>query len=86
MGDSTGISGVVSRAGAAVDRAYVTVKDPDGNFTGERRTEVGGEGRFQFHLGPGRWVVEAKAAGSEPVLHELELAAGEQADVRIDLR
>jgi hypothetical protein len=85
MGDSTGISGVVSRAGAAVDRAYVTVKDPDGNFTGERRTEVGGNGRFQFHLGPGRWVLEAKAAGSDPVLQELELASGEQAEVVLEL-
>ena len=85
MGDSTGISGVVSRAGAAVDRAYVTVKDPEGNFTGERRTEVGGNGRFQFHLGPGRWVLEAKAAGTDPVLQELELASGEQAQVVLEL-
>ena len=85
MGDSTGITGVVSRAGAPADRAYVTVRDPDGNFTGERRTEVGGEGRFQFHLGPGRWVVEAVAAGSEPVRRELELAAGEQAEVVLEL-
>lgn len=85
MGDSTSISGVVSRGGAAVDRAYVTVKDPDGNFTGERRTEVGGEGRFQFHLGPGRWVLEARAAGSEPVLRELELASGERAEVVLEL-
>ena len=85
MGETTGIAGVVSRGGEPADRAYVTVRDPDGNFTGERRTEVGGEGRFQFHLGPGRWVLEARAAGSEPVLRELELASGERAEVRLEL-
>jgi uncharacterized protein DUF1416 len=85
MAHWTRIAGVVTRGDAPVDRAYVTVRDTAGNFTGERRTEVGGEGRFAFHLGPGRWVLEAVAAGSELVRREVELAPGEEAEVRIEL-
>jgi hypothetical protein len=46
------LAGVVHRAGAPAGRAYVTVRDRDGNFTGERRTADGGG--FGFALARAR--------------------------------
>jgi len=85
MGDWADIAGVVRNGGVPADRAYVTVRDPEGNFTGERRTEVGGEGRFSFHLSAGSWLLEAVAPGTERVTTELELRPGEEAVVEIEL-
>jgi uncharacterized protein DUF1416 len=79
------IAGVVRRAGAPADRVYVTVRDRDGNFTGERRTADGGGGGFSFELAPGRWLLEALAAGGLRASAELELAPGERRDVVLEL-
>jgi hypothetical protein len=79
------IAGVVRRAGAPADRAYVTVRDRDGNFTGERRTADGGDGGFSFELAPGRWRLEALAAGGLRASAELELVPGERRDVVLEL-
>jgi hypothetical protein len=85
MGDWASIAGVVRRAGAPADGAYVTVRDPAGNFTGERRTDAGGEGRFRFHLSPGSWVLEAVAPRTDAVRRKIDLGPGEEALVEIDL-
>ncbi len=79
------IAGVVLRDGAPVGRAYVTVRDRNGDFTGERRTADGGDGGFSFELAPGRWRVEALAAGGLRASAQVELAPGERRVVALEL-
>ena len=79
------LAGVVLRDGAPAGRAYVTVSDRAGNFTGERRTADGGDGSFSFELAPGRWRLEALAAGGLRASAEVELAPGERRVVALAL-
>jgi hypothetical protein len=79
------LAGAVRRAGAPAARTYVTVRDRNGDFTGERRTADGGDGGFSFELAPGRWRLEALAAGGMRASAEVELAAGERRFVELEL-
>ena len=79
------LAGVVLRDGAPAGRAYVTVADGAGNFTGERRTADGGDGGFSFELSPGRWRLEVLAAGGLRASAEVELAPGERRFVELEL-
>jgi hypothetical protein len=80
------LAGVVLRDGAPAGRAYVTVSDRAGNFTGERRTADGGDGGFSFELAPGRWRLQALAAGGLRASAEVELAPGERRVVTLELQ
>ena len=79
------LAGVVLRDGAPAGRVYVTVADRAGNFTGERRTADGGDGGFSFELAPGRWRLQALAAGGLHASAEVELAPGERRLVTLEL-
>jgi Protein of unknown function (DUF1416) len=79
------LAGVVLRDGAPAGQAYVTVADRDGNFTGERRTARDGDGAFSFELSPGRWRLQALAAGGLRAHAEVELGPGERREVVLEL-
>jgi len=75
------VEGTIRRGGAPVAGAYVQVLDPQGAFTGERRT--GGDGAYRFYLVPGRWSLVAFAGGGGRAERELTLDEGDA--VRLDL-
>ena len=76
------VQGTVGRAGAPLGGAYVQVLDLDGAFTGERRT--GADGRYRFHLVPGRWTIVAFAPGTDRAAREVELAEGQELELPIE--
>ena len=80
---ATIVQGTVRRGGAPLAGAYVQVLDVDGAFTGERRTAA--DGRYRFHLVPGRWSIVAFAHGAERTVHDLTLSDGEERDLEVQL-
>jgi hypothetical protein len=79
----TTLEGTITRGGAPLSRAYVQLRDPAGEFTGERRTLDDGD--YLFYLEPGRWGVVVFAAGGARVEREIEIPAGDAARLDIDL-
>jgi hypothetical protein len=79
----TTLEGTITRAGAPLPRAYVQLRDPAGEFTGERRTLE--DGAYLFYLGPGRWSVVVFAAGGTRVEREIEIPAGGAARLDIEV-
>lgn len=69
------IHGSVSRGGAPVEGAYLSLIQPPDEFIAERRT--GPDGTYEFHTTPGDWVVVCRAAGSEPAKQAVSAEAGE---------
>lgn len=80
---STVVQGTVRRAGAPLGGAYVQVLDPDGAFTGERRTAP--DGRYRFHLVPGRWSIVAFAPRTDRAVHEIDLVDGQELELPLEL-
>ena len=68
------IRGVVTRAGAPVEGAYLTLNKGE-DFIAERRT--GPDGVYEFHTSPGDWVVICRASGADAVRQEVNSDAGE---------
>ena len=79
----TTLQGTITRGGAPLPRAYVQLRDPAGEFTGERRTLDDGE--YLFYLEPGRWRLVVFAAGGTRLEREIEIPAGDAARLDIDL-
>lgn len=74
MSSTLKIHGLVRRAGAPVEGAYITLNQGDA-FIAERRT--GPDGTYEFHTTPGAWVLVCRASGSEPARREVTAEAGD---------
>ena len=59
----TTLEGTVTRGGEPLARAYVQLRDTQGEFTGEWRTRA--DGAYLFHLSPGPWNVVVLTASDE---------------------
>lgn len=81
--ERTTLEGTITRHGAPLPRAYVQLRDPAGEFTGERRTVE--DGAYLFYLEPGRWSVVVFAAGGARAERHVEIPAGEAARLDIEL-
>jgi hypothetical protein len=77
------VEGTIRRGGTPASGAYVQVLDPQGAFTGERRT--GPDGAYRFHLVAGRWSLVAFAAGGARAERAVTLADGDAVRVDLDL-
>lgn len=75
--ERTTLEGTVTRAGAPLGGAYVQLRDPNGDFTGELRTME--DGAFRFYMEPGRWTVVVMAGGDGRLEREVVLASGDAA-------
>jgi hypothetical protein len=58
------IHGAVKRDGAPVEGAYITLNQNE-TFIAERRT--GPDGTYEFNTTDGEWVLNCRAAGTDPV-------------------
>jgi len=63
-------------------RAFVQLRDEEGDFVGEVRADD--EGRFVFHAIPGHWRVVCLAPGGLRAEHEVDLG-GTDVDVRFTI-
>ncbi len=79
----TTLEGTITRGGAPLPRAYVQLRDPAGEFTGERRTLE--DGAYLFYLEPGRWSLVVFAAGGARAERDVEILAGDAARLDIEL-
>ena len=70
----TTLEGTVTRGGEPLARAYVQLRDRDGEFTGEWRTRA--DGSYLFHLPPGAWSVVVLTAGAAKAERKVDLPAG----------
>lgn len=77
----TTLEGTVTRGGEPLARAYVQLRDTDGEFTGEWRTRA--DGAFLFHLSPGPWNVVVLTAGGAKAERSVDIPAGDA--VRLDI-
>jgi hypothetical protein len=75
------LQGTVTRGGEPLARAYVQLRDTDGEFTGEWRTRA--DGAYLFHVSPGPWNVVVLTAGGAKVERTVEVPAGDT--VRLDI-
>jgi hypothetical protein len=80
----TTLEGTVTRGGEPLARAYVQLRDTDGEFTGEWRTRA--DGAYLFNLPPGAWNVVVLTAGGAKVEHAVEVApdGGTRLDIEMD--
>lgn len=76
------IRGTVTLEGKPVGRAYARLYGPSGEFVSERYTPD--DGRFVFHVVPGTWTMEARAAGAGDHTTTLQVS-DEEVHVEIDL-
>jgi hypothetical protein len=79
----TTLRGTVTRGGAPLARAYVQLRDADGEFTGEWRTRA--DGAFLFHVSPGPWSVVVLTAGGAKVERTVEVPAGDAVLLDIEM-
>jgi hypothetical protein len=78
------IAGQVTIDGAPAGGVYVRLVGPSGEFVSERYT--GDDGRFTFHVAPGAWRLEARAAGARRADRTVEVGPGNgQAVVSLEL-
>jgi hypothetical protein len=77
----TTLEGTVTRGGEPLARAYVQLRDTDGEFTGEHRTRA--DGAYLFHLSPGPWNVVVLTAGGAKAERAVDIPAGDA--VRLDI-
>jgi uncharacterized protein DUF1416 len=77
----TTLEGTVTRGGEPLARAYVQLRDRDGEFTGEWRTRA--DGAYRFELPPGAWnLVVLTAAGAKA---EREVQVPPDGGIRLDI-
>jgi hypothetical protein len=77
------IQGVVTKAGAPVENAYVRLLDRSGEFTAEVPTSA--TGAFRFFAAPGPWTLRTLAPRSDTVEAEVTAARGVVAEVEVTL-
>lgn len=71
--------------GAPSGGVYVRLIGPSGEFVSEQYTKD--DGRFTFHVAPGSWTLEAKAAGAGTQTQVVDVARDEDtlSDVAVEL-
>ena len=79
------IDGAVTREGRPAGGVYIRLIGPSGEFVSEQYTKD--DGRFTFHVAPGSWTLEAKAAGAAPSTRQVDVGPGgaEVSTVSLDL-
>ncbi|MCA1834284.1 MAG: DUF1416 domain-containing protein [Actinomycetota bacterium] len=77
------IAGTVTKEGRPLGGAYVRLIGPSGDFVSEQYTKD--DGAFTFHVAPGAWTIEAKAANSAEGRTVAEVSDGINV-VALDLR
>ncbi len=65
-----------------VEGAYVTLNSPDA-FIAERRT--GPDGVYEFHITPGAWVLNVRAAGAEAATRNISQDNGGELEEDFEL-
>ena len=81
--DAPSINGTVIRDGQPAGSVYVRLVGPSGEFVAEEYTKD--DGVFEFHVAPGTWTIEARAAGAETAKQSVDVSTGEQT-VQVDLQ
>jgi hypothetical protein len=71
------ITGIVKREGRPAGSVYVRLVGPSGEFVAEEYTKD--DGAFEFHVAPGTWTIEARAAGAETATQAVDVSSGTQA-------
>jgi hypothetical protein len=78
------INGAVTLDGKPAGGVYIRLHGPSGEFVSEQYTKD--DGKFTFHVAPGSWTLEAKAAGASPSTQKIEIAAdGADASTNVEL-
>ena len=78
------IHGQTKLGGKPAGGVYVRLSGPSGEFVSEQYTKD--DGKFTFHVAPGAWTLEAKAAGAQPSTQTVRLQAqGDESTVAVDL-
>jgi len=78
------IAGAVTLEGAPAGGVYIRLIGPSGEFVSEQYTKD--DGKFTFHVAPGTWTLEAKAAGAKPSTQAVSIAgANDVSEVAVDL-
>jgi hypothetical protein len=67
------INGAVTLEGKPAGGVYLRLHGPSGEFVSEQYTKD--DGKFTFHVAPGSWTLEAKAAGAAPQTQTIDIAA-----------
>ncbi len=67
------IKGVVSKNDQPVEGAYITLNSGE-TFIAERRT--GPDGVYEFHISPGEWILNCRAAGAVALTRTIKQSTG----------
>jgi len=76
------IRGRVLKGTEPVEGAYVTLNDGEA-FIAERRT--GPDGVYEFHITPGEWTLNVRAAGAAAITRIVKQAQGGELEEDFDL-
>lgn len=78
------ISGTATRDGKPAGGVYLRLAGPSGEFVSEQYTKD--DGKFTFHVAPGSWTLEAKAAGATTSTQTIDVASeGAEETIAVDL-
>ena len=78
------IAGAVTLEGQPAGGVYIRLIGPSGEFVSEQYTKD--DGKFTFHVAPGTWTLEAKAAGAAPSTQAVQIAGSDDvSEVAVDL-
>ena len=79
------INGAVTLEGKPAGGVYLRLIGPSGEFVSEQYTKD--DGKFTFHVAPGSWTLEAKAAGAQTSTQTIDITAGgaEVSTISVDL-
>ena len=67
------IMGTATRQGKPAGGVYLRLHGPSGEFVSEQYTKD--DGKFTFHVAPGSWTLEAKAAGASESTQQIDITA-----------
>ena len=79
------ITGKVALEGRPLGGVYIRLTGPSGEFVSEQYTKD--DGAFTFHVAPGAWTLEARAAGTTTNTQTIEVSdsSGGASVVAVDL-
>ena len=67
------INGTTTLEGKPAGGVYLRLIGPSGEFVSEQYTKD--DGRFTFHVAPGAWTLEVRAAGSQTATKIVDVSA-----------